>query len=120
MKLNDLAKVLFLLIILHSKVQKDPEMKKEPCFATPRGVWALSLNPYPPNDASWRFSGLIRFEPLIGHLLFLLEKKTKSIRFCTKFYVKVAINWLPKYSSLMLHSKPVQRNQRQFLKSFRK
>ena len=43
MKLNDLAQMLFLLIVLHQKVKKDPEMKKEPCFGTPRGVWAYLL-----------------------------------------------------------------------------
>ena len=43
MKLNDLAQMLFLLIVLHQKVKKDPEMKKEPCFGAPSGVWAYLL-----------------------------------------------------------------------------
>ena len=43
MKLNHLAQMLFLLIVLHEKVKKDPEIKKEPCFGTPRGVWACLL-----------------------------------------------------------------------------
>ena len=40
MKLNELAQILFLLIVLHSNVGEDPEMKKDPYFGTPRGVWA--------------------------------------------------------------------------------
>ena len=40
MKLNLLQQMLFLLIVLHQKVKKDPEMKKEPFFGTPREVWA--------------------------------------------------------------------------------
>ena len=80
----------------------------------------LSLNPYPLNDATWRFFKLIRFDPFFCHLLFLLEKKTKSIRFCTKFYLKVATILRAKWSSLLLGSKPVQQNQLHFLKSFGK
>ena len=35
--------MLFLLIVLHGKVEMDPEMKKESCFGTPRGVLACPL-----------------------------------------------------------------------------
>ena len=69
---------------------------------------SLSLNPYPQKDAILQFFGLIQFEPFFGHLLFLLEKKTKSIRSCTKFYVKVATVLRPKCSSLLLRRKLVQ------------
>ena len=43
MKLNDLAQMLFLLIILHKKVEKDPERNKKPCFRTLHGVWVSLL-----------------------------------------------------------------------------
>ena len=43
MKLNDLAQILFLLIVLHEEVKEDPERKKKPCFGTPHGVWASLL-----------------------------------------------------------------------------
>ena len=43
-KLNHLPEILFLLIFLHSKVKKDPEMTKEPSFGTPRGVWTCLLS----------------------------------------------------------------------------
>ena len=84
--------------------------------------WSLGfpLNPSPPNDGIWPFYGLIRFEPFFGYLLFLLEKKTKSIRFCTKFYKKLDKILGPNCSSLLLRSKSVQRNQLHFQKSFRK
>ena len=41
-------------------------------------------------------------------------KKTKSIRFCTKFYVKAATILRSKCTSLMLRSKPVEQNWRHF------
>ena len=112
--------MLFLLIVLHQKVKRDPEMKKKLCFWDSWQSLRLSLNHQSRNDAIWWFSGLIRFEPFFGHLLFLLEKKTKSIRFCTKFYVKVPTIFRPKCSGLLLQGKPVQRNLRHFFNSFRK
>ena len=30
--------MLFLLVVLNQKVKNNPEIKKEPCFKTPRGV----------------------------------------------------------------------------------
>ena len=80
----------------------------------------LSLNPQPPNDAIWRFHRLLSFQPFFGNFLLFLEKKTKSIRFCTKFYAKAAIFLPCNCTSLLLCSKPVQQNWRHFLKSFRK
>ena len=35
--------MLFLLIVSHWEAKKDPEMKKEPCFGTSRGVGACLL-----------------------------------------------------------------------------
>ena len=69
-------------------------MKKEPSFGTPPGVWT--------------------------YFLFFLEKKTKSIRLCSKFYVKAATILLSKCTSLLLRIKPVHQNWRHLLKSFRK
>ena len=43
MKLNHLAQMLFLLIVSHWEAKKDPEMKKERCFGTSRGVGACLL-----------------------------------------------------------------------------
>ena len=40
MKLNDLAQMLFLLIVLNEEVEKDPDVKKETSLGTPGGVWA--------------------------------------------------------------------------------
>ena len=37
MKLNDLGQMLFFSIVLDSKVKKDPEINKEPCFGNPHG-----------------------------------------------------------------------------------
>ena len=54
------------------------------------------------NDANWRLSALLYFQPFFGHFLLLLEKKTKFIKFCIKFHVKRA--------KFLLRSKPVQRN----------
>ena len=80
----------------------------------------LFLNTQPPKDTLWRFPGLIVFQPFFGHLLFLLQKKNQSIRFCTKFYAKVATILRPKCASLLLRRKPVQRNRRHFKNSFTK
>ena len=60
----------------------------------------LRINPQSLNDANWRFSGLLQFQPFFGHFLLLSEKK--------KFNVKQA-NFLPsKCTSFLLRSKPVQ------------
>ena len=96
--------------------------RNDKTFVFLESSWSLglSLNPQRPNDAIWRFFVLIWFEPYFGHLLFLLEKKKKSIRFRTKLYVKVPTILRPNCSSLLLGSKPVQRNLRHFVKSFRR
>ena len=49
------------------------------------------LNHYPPNDTIWWFHLLLLLQPFFGNLLLFLEKRTKSIRFCTKCYAKVAL-----------------------------
>ena len=74
----------------------------------------LSLNPQCPNDAIWQFHGLLSFQPFLGQFLLFLEEKTKSIRFSTEFYVKAALFLRFKCTSLLLRSKPVQRNWRHF------
>ena len=43
MKLNDLPQMLFLLIVLFEKFEKEPEMKNEPRFETPCRIWACLL-----------------------------------------------------------------------------
>ena len=68
----------------------------------------LSLNPQPPNDAISQYPGLLQFQPFFGLFLWFLEEKTTSIRFCTKFYVKVAEFLQSKCTSLLLRSKPGQ------------
>ena len=50
----------------------------------------LNINPQPPNDAYWHFSGLLQFQSFFDHLLLLLEKKIKFLKFCIKFPVKQA------------------------------
>ena len=68
----------------------------------------LSLNPQPPNDAISQYPGLLQFQPFFGLYLWFLEEKTTSIRFCTKFYVKVSEFLQSKCTSLLLRSKPGQ------------
>ena len=80
----------------------------------------IDINPQPPNDANWRFSGLLQFQPFFGHFLLSLQEKTKFIKICTKFRVKET-NFLPsRCISLLLRSKPVQRNCLHLFKIFKK
>ena len=48
------------------------------------------FNPYLPNDTILRFPGLLQFQPFFVHFLSFLEEKTRSTKFCTKFYIKAA------------------------------
>ena len=66
------------------------------------------------------FTDYFPLKPFFGHFLLFLEQNSKSIVFCTKFYVKAAIFLWSNCTSFLLRSKPVQRNWRYFLKSFRK
>ena len=54
------------------------------------------------------------FSLFFNHFLLILEKKPKSIRFCTKFYVKAVTILRSKCTSLLLCSKPVQPNRGHF------
>ena len=57
---------------------------------------------------------------IFGYFLSLLERKTKSIKFWTKFWIK-QLNFLSsKCTSLRLLSKPVQRNWVRFFKNLKK
>ena len=86
----------------------------EYCFCAYILTLSLRTTPF------WRFHGLLSFQPFFGHFLLFLEENTKSIRFCTKFYVKAAIFLQSNCTSLLLCRKPAQRNWRHYLKSFRK
>ena len=50
------------------------------------------------------------FSHFFRHFVLFLEEKTKSIRFCTEFYVKAAIVLRSKCTSLLPRNKTVQRN----------
>ena len=65
---------------------------KEPCLVTFCGVWfcLLALSP-----RTTPLHGVLSFEPFFARFVMVLEKKTKSIKFYTKFYVKqITILWL--------------------------
>ena len=53
---------------------------------------------------------------IFDHFLLPLEEKTNFIKFCTKFHVKQADFLTSKCTSLLLGSKPVQRNYLHFFK----
>ena len=56
---------------------------------------------------------------IFGHFLLLLELKTKFIKFWTKLSIK-QVNFLPfRCTSLLLRTKPVQRNWLHFFKTLR-
>ena len=79
----------------------------------------LSVNPQPPRDAYTQFSGPFQFQTFFGVLLLFLDIKSKFTGLCTKFYVKQAKILLPKCTSLLQCSKPVQRNHLRFFKNFK-
>ena len=93
--------------------QKNPEMTKKPSFGTPRGVWTCLLT-LAPERCHLAVSRTTFVLAIFGNFLLFLEKKTKSIRFCTKFYAKAGIFLPSNCTSLLLRSKPVQRNWRHF------
>ena len=83
---------------------------KEPFFGTPHGflnyLLTLSLRMTPFGV----FLDYFSFDLFIGHFLLFTEKKTKFIRFYTKFDV-TPVKYLPsKCTSLLCSSKPVQGN----------
>ena len=80
----------------------------------------LSVNPQTPNAIYMWFLELFQFQPFFCHFLSLLERKTKFINFCTKFWIK-KVKFLPsKCTSLLLRSKPVQKNCLRFFRNFTK
>ena len=74
---------------------------------------------YPQNATCMRLSGLFQFQPFFVHFLSLFQIKTKFIKFCTKFFEKPTTFFPSKCTSLLLRSKPVQRNCLRFFKNFK-
>ena len=80
----------------------------------------LSVNFQTPNAASMWFSGLLQFQPFFGLFLWLLDFKTKFVKFYTKFWIKEVKFLASRCTNLLLRSKPVQRNCLSFFKNFKK
>ena len=81
---------------------------------------SLRYSPLAPERSHFAVSQSTLVLAIFWPLPLLLEKNTKSIKFCTKIYVKVATILRSKCTSFLLRTKPVQHNWRHFLKSFRK
>ena len=85
---NPSFKNAFLVNLFALESQKDLEMTKEPPFGTPRGVWTCLLTLSLRTTPFGSFLIYFHFSHFFGHFLLFLEEKTRSIRFCKKFYVK--------------------------------
>ena len=102
-------------------LESEKELKKDErtlFWGSPRSL-GLSFNTQSPNDAYWSSFGLLQFQPFCDPFLLLLEKKINFIKLCTKFRVNEAKSLPCKCISLVLRSKPVQRNCLYFFKNFK-
>ena len=117
MKLNLLPEILLLSLFLHYKVKKNQKRMKERSFGTPHGfltfLLTLSLRMTPigvfPDD--------LNFSHFSATSCCFKKKKSKFIKFCTKFYIKQATFLPSKWNSFLLRSKRVQQNHLHFFKN---
>ena len=112
--------MLLLSIFLDQKVKKNQNKIKEPSFRTPRGLLLCVLNPQPPNDANWHFSGLLQFEPFQATSCYLQQKRLSSLKSALNFLSSKRIFLPSKCTSQLLHRKPLKRNCLHFFKTFKK
>ena len=80
----------------------------------------LSVSPLASNVTFVWFLRLSQFQPFFGHFLYILQLNTKSIKFCTIFYIKQFKFPLSRCTSLLLCSTPIPRNCLRFSKYFKK
>ena len=120
MKANLPPEMLLLSIFLHYKVRQNQNMFKETSFGTPRGLLTFLLTLILRTTPIEVFRNYFSFSHFWGDFLLPLEQKTNFIKICTKYGVKQAIILLSECTSLLLSSKPVQRNCLQFFKIFKK
>ena len=74
----------------------------------------LYVNPELAHNVNIRFSNITCFLQNLTCFLLLWEAGTKFIQLRIKFWVKRSMLLAPEYTSLLLHNKPVQRNDRPF------
>ena len=121
MKLKSLRETLLLTIFLQYKVRNNQKSIKGPSFTTTRGflTWLLTFR--------LRMPHVCEFLDCLSFILFFFDYflshlacKTKFITFRSIIWIK-QVKFLPsRCTSLLLHSKPVERNWLRFFKYFKK
>ena len=109
----------FIVNLFALESENNQNMIKESSFGTPRRVLTYLLIFSLGRTPIGVFPNYFSFSHF-GHFLLLLEEKTKSTKFCTKFDVQDASFLLSKCTNFLLCSKPVQRNCLHFFKKFKK
>ena len=108
--------MLLLSIFLHQKVKNNQNMIKEPSFGTPRGLLTCLLTLSLRTTPAGVFPGYFNFGYFLATSCCLYKKRLSSLKFTLNLASKKNNFLSSKCTSLVLHSKPVQRNCLHFFK----
>ena len=118
-KVRLLVKTLLMEIILGLKLVMDQVKTTKLYFGYFCRFVISALTLRPGKYVYLRFSSIVWFSQLLSHFLWVLGARSKLILFYTKFWVNRARFLASTCTSLLLHSKPVQWNYRDFFWDFK-